>query len=432
MKILIVDDDLVSRSKMEVLMSAFGECVLAQDGLEAISEYQKAWEQGAPFTLITLDIEMPGLNGEEVLARIREFETHRSAPPDKQAVIFMVTGQSDKEQVIKCLSCGCQDYIVKPFNVRVIQEKLQKNGLFSESAWQMPMASTAPYPSPQTDSKPLFDQILEKLRAGKINLPSFPSIPLKFRRLMKQGAPSSAIADLLKQDIAISSKLIRMSNSVFYRGRQLNNTIEGAIGRLGLTATEQLVNVLCSRTLFKFRKEQYRIRFEKLWTHSLACAYSAEIIAAHKGFEFWDEAFHMGLFHDVGRLGLLQIISDLSENEVYSERIDSQSIEETLDLHHSKFGAGILNKWGFQKEYATIAEWHHEPQSIPDDVPALMVVHLANYIAITVGHGSSGEEAPTDPNAAVSGVFLKIPEPTIQEIQDQVRKKMEAIQKGLG
>ena len=60
MKILIVDDDLVSRSKMEVLMSSFGECILAHDGLEAISEYRRAWEECAPFGLITLDIEMPG------------------------------------------------------------------------------------------------------------------------------------------------------------------------------------------------------------------------------------------------------------------------------------------------------------------------------------------------------------------------------------
>ena len=80
----------------------------------------------------------------------------------------------------------------------------------------------------------------------------------------------------------------------------------------------------------------------------------------------------------------------------------------------------------------TIAEWHHEPQSMPDDVPALMVVHLANHIASTVGYGSSGEEAPADANTAVSGVFLKIPDPTIQEIQEQVGKKMEAMQKGLG
>jgi HD-like signal output (HDOD) protein/CheY-like chemotaxis protein len=429
MKILIVDDDLVSRSKMEVLMSAFGECILAQDGLEAISEYEQAWEGGIPFGLITLDIEMPGLNGEQVLARIREFETHRSATPDKQAVIFMVTGQSDKEQVIKCLSCGCQDYIVKPFNVQVIQEKLQKSGLLSESARPMPAASAKQLP--RAEFMPLFDQIQDKLRAGMLNLPSFPSIPLKFRRLMKQGAPSSAIADLLKQDIAISSKLIRMSNSVFYRGRQLNNTIEGAIGRLGLTATEQLVNVLCSRTMFKFRREQYRTRFEKLWTHSLACAYAAEIVAAHKGFAFLGEAFHMGLFHDVGRLGLLQIISDLSENAFYNEKIDAQSIEETLDLHHPRFGAGILNKWGFQKDYAAIAQWHHEPQSVPDDFPALMVVHLANYIAASVGYGSSEKETPVDSNAVVSALVLKITEPTIQEIQDQVRKKMAVMRKGL-
>ena len=431
MKILIADDDLVSRSKMEVLMSAYGECILAQDGLEAISEYRRAWDGGDPFGLITLDIEMPGLSGEEVLARIREFEGQQSVKPDTQAVIFMVTGQSDKVQVIKCLSCGCQDYIVKPFNVRVIQEKLQKTGLISDAAQKVSGAPAEPSPSLGAESKSLFDQILDKLRAGKINLPSFPSIPLKFRRLMIQGAPLSAIADLLRQDIAISSKLIRMSNSVFYRGCQLNSTIEGAVGRLGLSATEQLVNVLCSRTMFKIRQEQYRIRFEKLWTHSLACAHAAEIVAAHKGYAFWGEAFHMGLFHDVGRLGLLQVISDLSEDASYKEKFDPQSIEETLRLHHPRFGAGILKKWGFHKDYATIAEWHHDPLSIADDLPALMVVHLANRIAAAAGYGSSEAQTPENWDTLESASFLQIAEPNIQEIQVQVRTKMQAMAKGL-
>jgi HD-like signal output (HDOD) protein/CheY-like chemotaxis protein len=432
MKILIVDDDLVSRSKMEVLMSTFGECTLAQNGHEAISEYKRAWDGGTPFSLVTLDIEMPGMDGEEALSQIREFETRESATPDKQAVIFMVTGLSEKEQVLKCLCCGCQDYIVKPFNIQVIREKLQKFSVLSDAAKQMPEAPAAPSPSPPEESKTLFEQIVDKLRAGKINLPSFPSIPLKFRRLMKQGASSNAIADLLKQDIAISSKLIRMSNSVFYRGRQLNNTIEAAIGRLGLTATEQLVNALCSRTMFKFRREQYRSRFEKLWAHSLACAYAAEIVAAHKGYEFWDEAFHMGLFHDVGRLGLLQIISDLAESDYYGEKIDSQSIEEILNLYHPKFGAGILNKWGFQEEYAAIAEFHHAPVSAPTENSALMVVRLANFIALSVGYRSSGEDEPMDMHSVESELFLNIAEPTIQEIQDQVRRKMQAMVKGLG
>jgi hypothetical protein len=61
-----------------------------------------------------------------------------------------------------------------------------------------------------------------------------------------------------------------------------------------------------------------------------------------------------------------------------------------------------------------------------------MVVHLANYIASSVGYGSSEEEAPMDSNAVVSALVLKIADPTIQEIQDQVHKKMAAMQKGMG
>ena len=72
MKILIVDDDLVSRSKMEVLISTFGECVLASNGNEAVSEYKRAWDTDAHFNLVTLGIDMPGMNGEEALLQIRK------------------------------------------------------------------------------------------------------------------------------------------------------------------------------------------------------------------------------------------------------------------------------------------------------------------------------------------------------------------------
>jgi two-component system chemotaxis response regulator CheY len=84
MKILIVDDDLVSRSKMEVLMSTYGECILAENGREAVSEYKRAWDLGEHFNLVTLDIEMPGMDGRETLTRIRELETSASATPDRR------------------------------------------------------------------------------------------------------------------------------------------------------------------------------------------------------------------------------------------------------------------------------------------------------------------------------------------------------------
>lgn len=428
MKILILDDELVSRAKMEVLMSTFGKCITVQDGQQAILEFKRAWEMGVPFNLVTLDIEMPGISGEQVLAQIREYETQAAVAPEKRALIFMVTGLSGKEQVLKCLSCGCQDYIVKPFNIKIIQEKLRNFGIFCDPAEKKPVTSE----KDSSHSRSLFDEILAKLKAGELQLPSFPSIPLKFRDLIKQGAPSDAIAELLKQDIAISSKLIRLSNSSFYRGQNLNPTIEAAIGRLGLSVTEQLVNVLSNRTMFKLRREQDRSQFEKLWTHSLACAHAAEIIAGRKGFGFKDEAFNMGLFHDIGRLCLFQIIADLSESRRNGEMLDSGCIQETLDLHHGRFGAGILGKWGFSKDFCTIAEFHHQPRATPLAFPGLWVVHLANSIAKSSGYTHTDKEGTPDPTVSESATHLKLDETAIHEIQEQVQKKIQSLTECLG
>ena len=74
MRILIVDDEIVSRSKMSTIMSHFGDCEAVDSGEMAIASFKKAWRDAQPFNLISLDIDMPDMDGFEVLSALREFE----------------------------------------------------------------------------------------------------------------------------------------------------------------------------------------------------------------------------------------------------------------------------------------------------------------------------------------------------------------------
>lgn len=126
MRILIVDDDFVSRTKMHAIIEDFGECVLVENGGGAITVFKAAWEKGLPFDLMTLDIVMPDIDGMEVLQSIRKIEEEKKVPDEKKIKIVMVTSQSEKEKIIECLKSGCDDYIVKPFNEETILTKLKK------------------------------------------------------------------------------------------------------------------------------------------------------------------------------------------------------------------------------------------------------------------------------------------------------------------
>ena len=128
MKILVVDDELVSRKKMEKIMEAAGECMVAENGAEAISAFKEAIEKGSPFDLISLDITMPDMSGIEALDAIRSFEEKKDIPRADAVKIMMVTSHSDQDSVVASLKAGCNNYIVKPFDKARVFSKLQALG----------------------------------------------------------------------------------------------------------------------------------------------------------------------------------------------------------------------------------------------------------------------------------------------------------------
>jgi len=129
MKILIVDDELVSRKKMEKIMQRFGSCQCVDSGMEAIKAYTEALIGQEPFGLVTLDVSMPDMGGTEALVMIRSVERKNAIPKDARAKILIVTAQSDQATVMASIEAGCDDYLKKPFSFKHVAQKLERMGL---------------------------------------------------------------------------------------------------------------------------------------------------------------------------------------------------------------------------------------------------------------------------------------------------------------
>lgn len=128
MRILVVDDDAKNRKLLATILKSVGECMTAEDGTQALLAFRDAWQQWRPFGLILLDIMMPGMSGEEVLESVREMERDRKVEPEHQSKIVMVTAVSEKEMVTRCFQLGCNDFIIKPYDMETIFGKLDKLG----------------------------------------------------------------------------------------------------------------------------------------------------------------------------------------------------------------------------------------------------------------------------------------------------------------
>jgi len=129
MRILIVDDDSKNRKLLAKMMADFGECETVESGKEAFSAFTKAWENWRPFNIIFLDILMPEMDGKEVLQKIRELEKEKNISEPHQAKIIMVSGMSEKDIVLQCLEEGCDEFIVKPIEIKLLYEKINNLGL---------------------------------------------------------------------------------------------------------------------------------------------------------------------------------------------------------------------------------------------------------------------------------------------------------------
>ena len=78
MRILIVEDDFVSRKLLHKLLSSYGEADIAVDGEEAVHAFEAALGAGQSYDLVVLDIMMPRLDGRAALKCIREIEERQS------------------------------------------------------------------------------------------------------------------------------------------------------------------------------------------------------------------------------------------------------------------------------------------------------------------------------------------------------------------
>jgi len=116
-EILVVDDDAMSRRVLAQLLTAAGyKCRVSKDGSEALEIVH-----ATPPTLLLLDFDMPGLNGAEVLKRLR---SDRNSAVARIPTIMLTAHGSEKSEV-SCLQAGADDFVTKPVNASVLRARIE-------------------------------------------------------------------------------------------------------------------------------------------------------------------------------------------------------------------------------------------------------------------------------------------------------------------
>jgi len=122
--ILVVDDDAdVLKALSSRLVKAEYKVKCACEGKEATAAFVESYYD-KPFDAILLDVDLPDINGCEVLKAIRQEEELRGLKYDDGVKIIMQTGL--KEPWMEAFNLGCDDYIIKPYSFDDLLNKIKE------------------------------------------------------------------------------------------------------------------------------------------------------------------------------------------------------------------------------------------------------------------------------------------------------------------
>lgn len=222
------------------------------------------------------------------------------------------------------------------------------------------------------------------------SIPTLPTVLTELSRRMEDPKTSSDdLAQVILQDQAISSKVLKLVNSPFYGYSGRINTINQGIVILGFNAVKNLVLSTSVLEAFKGARSGEAFRMDHLWVHSASVAGTAKLLAERAGGADPEEAFVAGLLHDIGKILLW-----ISEPKLLAgciaasktHRIPLSDVErKVIGFGDNELAAVLAEKWKFPTSLKDALRWRIQPEFAGANTPLAACIHCANILCMAMG-----------------------------------------------
>ncbi len=208
------------------------------------------------------------------------------------------------------------------------------------------------------------ENLLQRILSSD-ELPTLPTVASQLITLTsREDATLADIGELVSQDISLSAKILKVSNSAFYSFPQQIGSIKQAVSILGMNAVRSLV-LSFSFLSMKSGKTKSRFNFEKFWEKSLTSAVTSRLILDKvKGADI-EEVFVSGLLQNLGELILARSFPkeyDKVLQAVEDDQHDTLTAEATVfGMNHTIVGTEVARSWGFPEILLAPIQYHHNP-----------------------------------------------------------------------
>ncbi|QJB57184.1 response regulator [Pseudodesulfovibrio sp. zrk46] len=315
---------------------------------------QKALEamEHAEFDVVVSDIRMPGMDGADLLSRVKSLSP--------TTIRIALSGQVDLNEVIRSIKAVHQ-YISKPCESDELIEKIE-GALHSRSV--------------------LTDQNLLELVTKLDALPVIPQVFHDIESELAQKEPSiDKIAEHISRDVGFVAKVLKLVNSPYFGLPSNVDSVHKAITMLGLDTIKALVLSTHMFSLYD-EKKLPELSITLLWEHCFRVSTIAQLIAECEGLDrdTIAQCRMTGLLHDVGKLVLIssfpeqykQMLNDING----TNKLIFEAEKETFGTSHAEVGAYLMGLWGLSGRLV-YGIGHHHHKVNPDDQVSV-IAHVAD------------------------------------------------------
>ncbi len=230
------------------------------------------------------------------------------------------------------------------------------------------------------DKKDLLADILKS-----DNLPTLPPVASKLVALTaSEDTTFTDIANLVSQDIALSAKILKVSNSAFYGFPQQIGSVHQAASILGTNALGSLV-LSFSFLSIGSGSNKSKFNFQQFWQRSLATGVVSKLILEQVPGADTEEVFISGLLQNMGELIFCSTFPD-EYNEVLDgiseDEKKARELENTIfGADHASVGYEVAKHWGFPPGLILPILYHHDPTAYKGDDNKILLTSKAMYLS---------------------------------------------------
>jgi HD-like signal output (HDOD) protein len=382
-RILFVDDEPAVLEGLRNLLRKqrkIWKMTFVLGGKEALEELAQA-----PFDIVVADMRMPGMDGAELLRRVKELY------PGVARVVL--SGHADQEMVTRALPVA-QQYLSKPCDGAVL------HGIIERVCQLQSLVAG-------TEARDIVGR-LDKI-------PSIPETYFQLTRSIEDpDARTDDIARIVERDPAMCAKVLQLVNSAYFGLSRPLSSVGQAISYLGLDLLKGLaltLNVFASTE----GKNLAGFSFERLEQMSIMTARIAKQMFADP--KEAEAAFSAGMLHDIGSIILAQTTQEWA-GEIVTRAAESgrhgHEVErEVLGASHAEVGGYLLGVWGLPLPIVEAVAYHHVLPARPGRrLDMALAIHVANRLSSEMLGEAAGVPSLEEVDLAVleaAGVAGELP-----------------------